>query len=193
MKQYSTRPARTFEGRHLMDEWANLGALILFLDGAPKPKALYDIFGGQGFWAQELSRRWPKVPLYSFDLDEECCALICARAPTAKVACGDSLSIVPERGAGVLFDFNLMTLARREGPYGAALLRAFRAGARWVIWGDAACGKLHLNFRTYGLSKPDPEEYRQRWRAYAALQGYRVKRIIQPHPRNEYYYAEEVR
>ena len=52
-------------------------------------------------------------------------------------------------------DFNFLTLLRPE-----ALLRAIKmARPSSFIFTDVACSKLHLNYRRYGLERPDLNDY----------------------------------
>ncbi len=130
-----------------------------------------DIRYGLGGWAQVVRERFPDVPIEGWEQDSE----------TAQKSWKDSgvtLHIArwqpsPIRASLVLADFNTLTALKRQ------LLDELLAQIKspYLIFTDVACSKLHLNYKSYGLSRPYLSEY---WKRFS-VRGYLLKAWEQEH------------
>lgn len=138
-------------------------------------RSVTDYFAGVGLWASVASGalRSPKLTL--FDLDEACVKHLRQTFPGATVEQGDSYRWMKDtamRGALNLLDITkctLYTLRKKDWP------RYIFDGRGDVLLSDCAGAKLHMNYRSYGLSKPCYDTYLKelvRWASDAY--GYRA-------------------
>lgn len=149
----------------LTDNNAAFGRALGFIPG--RPRRVVEAFGGIGSQSRVIRERWPRVQHVAYERDARCFEML---AEVPGVAAVHSDYPVPELGAGVLLvaDCNNFTLA----PARWADFRAVvETGAEWLVLTDIARGKLHLNFRAYGLDAPD-------YPSYVAEIGRRTRRSV---------------
>lgn len=128
--------------------------LSKMLEDGFSPKIAVDIRYGLGGWAMQLAGAVAGVRIVGFEADR---ATFDAAARPAFL----ELRHEPYTGQLVdscgllLADFNTLTLLKAN-----ELIEALAALApEYVIFTDVACGKLHLNYRSYGLKLPDLGDY----------------------------------
>jgi hypothetical protein len=150
------------------DQKANTAALEELLNHLPDSlKYVVDVRYGLGQWAQVISVRFPKADILGFELDRETALRAQVPSRCRLVFEGDLSHICGLcNGTGekskvdlLLADFNMMTLT---DPY-EVKAEIFRWNPRWFVFTDVACGKLHLNWKTYGLGQPDLNLYWESW------------------------------
>lgn len=165
------------------------------LEQAVPVKVIYEAFGGIGTIGQLLTERFPDTFILSYELDEECVNLYRERRlSNVQVCCCDTREFfesLPIEDLAASLDFNLFTLLDLTRPAGAfqreILNGVFARNPKWVHLTDSSCSKLHLNWKSYGLTdsawsfyveKLDAE-FRLRW-------GYRVV-TVEKHARAAYF------
>lgn len=144
------------------DETNNGGAVErLITRSAPKPKRLLEFFAGLGGVTKRIKALYPDLPFEAWDTDSRCVQEL-SKIPGVTVVQGDSLdNCWAEEGDGVLMDFNLWTLRKAKGQYFSDMRRIFSAKPAWVQVADSSSGKLHLNYKSYGMKTSAWEEYSQ--------------------------------
>lgn len=155
-KMTDATPAITIKPKDLA---ANCEALDALLALVPPPADVLDVRYGMGGWARAVLGRWPALRLYhGFEADP-------GTAAAAWKGRGVSLSVaefVPDAKYAdrdlLLADFNRATTLRRRELEQLLPLRPKR-----LVFTDVACVKLHLNYRSYGLTGPDLAAY---WAAF---------------------------
>lgn len=161
---------------------------------AEPPKKLYEAFGGIGMLGQLMSERYPLAQIDSYELDDACVAEYRSRnLKNVTVNHEDTrtkFQVQTDFDAASL-DFNrftLLDLRRPEGEFQAHILgRVFDKKPKWVHVTDSACSKIHLNWKSYGLSGPDWHEYVQALEtAFMVRWGYRVG-MFSKHSRAAYF------
>lgn len=168
----------------IADENANAIACECLMNWALPVPQIVELFGGMGRITEAAVRRFPKATIYSYDLDELCCATLRERFKSIQVIQQDSVNNNQHiiRGCGVLADFNLMTLLRAKTDMLDFFLDIKTKKPTWLILTDSAVGKLHLNKSVYGVSGLNG--YLGAWEEFVGALGYRVYRTIQPHSRS---------
>lgn len=163
-------PARLIRFRDLVNNRRAMESLLPSID--PPPDWVLDIRYGVGDWAKAVRRKFPAAHIVGFELDEE----------TAEGAWKDANvdlfveAWVPQTSRAVdllLADFNMTTVLHRDLLDEA--VKAISPG--WLIFTDVAAGKLHLNYRSYGLESSDLSSY---WRGFV-VKGYRLVRYERTH------------
>lgn len=133
----------------------------------PLIKSVVDIRYGLGGWAQEVHRRFPKAKLIGYEQDKETFDKAW-KIPQFQVYnlrfSPKPYEVYVDRVNLLLADFNTLTKLNTELLDTA--LRYFRPG--YVIFTDVSCSKLHLNFRSYDLSKANLDLY---WKSFT-VPGY---------------------
>lgn len=116
-------------------------------------RTVLDVRYGLGGWAQRVTTRFPRCEIRGYEIDERTFA---EAWTNPKVR----LSQYPFQGSNlrydlVLADFNRLTLKRRNELDNLLSL----VDSSWLVFTDVSCGKLHLNYSSYGLNRPDLTEY----------------------------------
>lgn len=121
-----------------------------------QPRLAVDIRYGLGGWATKLVAAVPEVRVVGFEADRATYEAA-ARLPQVEIH-NEEYRGQKVEGCGLLLaDFNTLTLLKaRELDEALAALQP-----EFIILTDVACGKLHLNYRSYGLKRPDLDDYYQ--------------------------------
>jgi len=147
------------------DENSNITALMLLLLREEQPKYVVEYFGGTGRMTTAIHEYWPDARIISWDKDPRCCDMIQAAVPAADVYIGDSIAdLVPPPGAGVIMDFNKLTIKRFRDDYSGyrtCIERVVATMPAFVTITDGAKVRLQLHYKTYGLKSRSKEEYRE--------------------------------
>lgn len=151
---------------------ANSVALAELINGIDPPSSVLDIRYGLGGWARVVAETFPESCIIGYEHDP-----ITARAAwigsrvTLRVKAFDPNEI--EQPVDLLLaDFNTTTAKKRT-----LLDDALRIRPLGLIFTDVACSKLHLNFSSYGLSRPSLIEY---WRRFD-VPGYQLIGYVKAH------------
>lgn len=164
------------------EESSNVDAVIRLLsDRAPRPTKLYEFFGGLGGVTKAVMKLYPGVPIQTWDADERCYETLKAIEGVEAIWSDSLIACRPTPGSGVLMDFNLWTILRAEDQYERVMQRVFSSGAAWVQLADSALGKLHLNFKAYGLEDSSWESYRGAVKEWARSKGWVLAGSEQSH------------
>lgn len=152
----------------------NASAAAYLLTMVPTPKTILDARYGLGGWAVEVAKLWPEVDLVGFEADLN--TFNKATVPDGFRLCGLPTDRTKHDGAPdlLLADFNTVTQKKR-GELDEEIERWQRPA--YVIFTDVACGKLHLNFRSYQLETPDLADYWNSW----DIPGYQIVAWTQKH------------
>lgn len=140
----------------------NVAALRQLLETIPaNVRLIVDARYGLGGWARVARDFLPDADYVGYEADSE----------TWRAAWKDPLATVYHSTTAayernlwapcdlLLADFNTVTQLKR-----AELDEEIkRWDPEWLIFTDVACGKLHLNFRSYGLEVPDLGAYWRNW------------------------------
>lgn len=175
-------PARLIRTKDLN---ANREALRTLLEEIPGDviKSALDIRYGLGGWAQEVFKRFPSCrPYLGYEQDAKT-AEAAWKHPTNRIIlrirkfhpAEVSYRYRPKqffRFDLVLADFNTTTMLKRD-----MVDEILPMARRYLIFTDVACVKLHLNFRAYGLDRPDLGEYWARFK----LSGFRFVSFARSH------------
>lgn len=164
-------PAAQIAERDLSKNTAAVRELLALVE---PPQTIVDCRYGLGGWARVVHELFEDADLLGFEADPE----------TFERAYKHDLAEVRNRVTSaydqlwrpcdlLLADFNTVTqLKRRELD---------EELDRWqptaIIFTDVACGKLHLNYRSYGLDQPDLDAYWRRW----SIPRYRFERFARHH------------
>jgi hypothetical protein len=165
-------PAAQINERDLSKNTAALRALLVHVEA---PDLVVDVRYGLGGWAQALRERFPDAFLYGFEADRETFSRTWIGDHTTVYNLrSDQPGLDPGEPCDILLaDFNTVTQLKRAEL--DAELERWKPRA--IIFTDVACGKLHLNYRAYGLSEPDLATYWQLW----PIEGYRLQAIEKHH------------
>ena len=172
----------------LKDDLRNRISLCYLIRNISAPKGVLELFGGRGGFTRAIRQRWPEVPIISYDTDKRCAdSLRTIQGVTVKQR--DSVSeAVPEENWGIVADFNLLTLSRAKTHFAPFFNRMLSGNLpSWMIVTDSAPSKLHINYRSYGLSQPDILLYIYAWEQWLTNAGYGqyfVKAFHRPHFRS---------
>jgi hypothetical protein len=167
-------PANQIRTKDLL---SNLEAMVELLREIPpgEVKTVLDIRYGRGFWAQKVLERFPEAEYTGFESDD---ATITAAWSSPRVQLFNCFW-PPEEVPGDLYpdlllaDFNVTTAKNRR-----MLDQVFDVvQPSRIIFTDVACVKLHLNYRSYRLDRPEMEEY---WKGFR-VPGYRLRRFSRKH------------
>lgn len=164
---YRTRPERERD--------AEAACFAKVLSRATAPSFIYEAFGGIGMVTRILLDRFPEARLSAAELDSECVEIWRRDVldTRAKIVHEDTCQLlqrlVPEPNTAAVFDFNRCTLMDllKSGSFQSQLLRAAttKLHPKWIEVTDSSVGKLHLNWRSYGL---DGYDYRETaWGLYS--------------------------
>lgn len=134
------------------------------LTGAAAPEVLYEAFGGIGMTAKLMQELFPGTFIASAELDEECVqryrlGVDMARASILHDDTRELLKGFFEHADGLhmdaaSLDYNRCTLLDLRNPKSfqhQLIKRVAELGPKWIQYTDSSIGKLHLNFRSYGL------------------------------------------
>lgn len=139
-------------------------------------RSILDIRYGRGFWAQKVLERFPTASYTGYESDEE---TLSNAWSSSQVQLYNSFWPPDEGSSGndypdlVLADFNITTMKNRE-----MLDQVFEVvQPEWIIFTDVACCKIHLNYRSYGLERPEMEDY---WKGFN-VPWYRLIRFSRKH------------
>jgi tRNA A58 N-methylase Trm61 len=173
-------PARDIREKDLL---ANVDMLrnVLKPLGAKRPPKVVEWFTGVGMMTAFLEGWAPAAEVVSFELDEECRRLAAERVALADLRRGDAMKVALaelETGDGAVLDFNLMTLLQAETKHIQFFGSLFSRRPAFATITDSAVSKMHLNFASYGLAKPDWSEYVKKWDAFARKHGMRVAHSV---------------
>lgn len=185
MKQdtpYRDRPA-TERARELacMNE-------VLF-DVVRAPERIYETFGGIGMVTAFLRHRFQFSEIVSTELDFECVQQAKLAAAGADIHHADCFKFLDnpdfEFEAAVL-DFNQCTIRDLTWPklnfQQQVMYSVVRRKPQWIELTDSACGKLHLNFKTYGLENRYFGGYERKLsQALTERFGYRIVKSSKHH------------
>jgi hypothetical protein len=161
-------PAREIRQRALDLNVEAFRTLLAFLPKAWRTRTAFalDIRYGLGGWARALREAFPETEVTGYEQDP-------ATAQRAWRDAGVSLRVErfrPEDRPGrfdlLCADFNTLTALKRD------LLEEALAEVApdYVVFTDVSCSKLHLNYRSYGLTEPNLDAY---WRAFP-VPGYEL-------------------
>lgn len=130
---------------------------------APREKILHDILKrlivpdrvvdgmcGVGNLTRVLDEVFPFTPLVAIDQDQRCIVetvLVCPRVVAIAMDVTD-FTFMP--GDGVVLDFNILTLLTAQREYADFFRYLGSCKPEWVLVGDCARGKIHLNYKSYG-------------------------------------------
>jgi len=134
-----------------------------------RPERVVELFAGVGRQADSIQALWPNVPAALWDLSPGCCEVLRDRfreLPCIEIHEGNSFEadLGLKRTDGVVIDTNIMTLkTAKEEPYLSLLDRVFRAQPLWVMLTDISYSKLHLNYKSYGCTSPNQQDYAHRF------------------------------
>ena len=150
------------------------------LTGAYQPNTIYEAFGGIGMTSKLMQDIFPGARVFSAELDEECVHryLKTVDLDRGSVYYGDTLEMLSftfEHGAAVhmdaaSLDYNRCTLLDLRNPKSFQhhlIKRVAELGPQWIQYTDSSIGKLHLNFRSYGIATYRDRE--QAWELYGRL------------------------
>lgn len=152
-------PAREIRQKDLDKNSAAFAECLQMIPAQRRLKRVLDIRYGLGGWASRMAELRPPELYIGFEADPQ-------TAERAVKPGNIGLVLVRDRFASssrylhdpydlLLADFNNLTSMKAE-----PLLEALRfAEPRCVIFTDVACSKLHLNFPSYGLKRPDHAGY----------------------------------
>lgn len=151
--------------KKLRDLSYNVAALDYLLTDLPWHRPLKDFFSGVGMWALVASSRLNPSSMTLNEFDPACVAWLLKRFEWADVQLRDSYYNLDEQVAGVnLFDFTKCTwLTLKKEGWGRRLLEG---SGCWLVISDCAGAKVHLNYRSYGLSRPSYDEYLSRYSSW---------------------------
>lgn len=134
------------------------------LKGAYQPNTIYEAFGGIGMVAAILQELFPGAYVASAELDEECVQRyrLGVDMDRASIHHGDTRELLRDRfevpdGLGMhaaSLDYNRCTLLDLRNPKSFQhhlIKRVAELGPKWIQYTDSSIGKLHLNWRSYGL------------------------------------------
>lgn len=168
-------PARTIRQKDLD---ANSSTFDKLLERIPKDQAktVLDIRYGLGGWARKIMARFPKTHILRFEQDPDTFNKALDQAVVASSLINSRFdpSLVKGRKFDlVCADFNTLTVLKRE------LLDQVvsEVETRRIIFTDVACCKLHLNYRSYGLTSPDLSAY---WNAFK-IPGFELSAFAKEH------------
>lgn len=167
-------PAAQINARDLDKNTEALRTLLRFIHTAPQ--IVVDCRYGLGGWAKVLHETFPQAHLVGFEADLETFerAWVGDRSDLHCSSSGTpSLGLGYKRCDLLLADFNTVTKLKRE----ELDEEIERWQPEWLIFTDVACGKLHLNFKSYCLAEPDLGKY---WRSWD-IPGYEFKRAAKHH------------
>lgn len=125
-----------------------------------QPSQIVECFGGMGNQTRCLRDLYPLAKHTVFEIDAECCKAIRKVAKgKAGITQGDFFKLGKRpvcEDSLLVFDSNVFSLAEANWQ---RIKLAFGLGYRWVIGTDHARGKLHLNYKSYGLSYASRNHY----------------------------------
>lgn len=162
-------PAREIKTKDLE---ANAEALAFLLDllKGKAIKSTIDVRYGLGGWAKEIRKKFPKCKIEGWERDK-------LTQENAWTDGGVDLKRgeidVEAKADLVLADFNTVTKLNRGELDN--LLKIVET--RFLIFTDVCCSKLHLNFSSYGLKRPDLGAY---WKSFE-VEGYRFLGYAREH------------
>lgn len=180
------------------------------LTGAYQPNTIYEAFGGIGMVAAILQQMFPGAFVASAELDEECVRRyrLGVDMDQASIHHGDTRELLRDRfevpdGLGMhaaSLDYNRCTLLDLRNPKSFQhhlIRRVADLGPQWIQYTDSSIGKLHLNFRSYGLERYYSRE--DAWKYYSELVdawlieeiGYKIVKLAR-HSAASYYRLERV-
>ncbi|UQS95110.1 hypothetical protein Pam3_39 [Pseudanabaena phage Pam3] len=147
------------------------------LTGASVREMIYEAFGGIGMTAALMQELFPGAYVVSAELDAECVRQYRLGVDTSRASIhhGDTLGILsrvferPDQFCmdAASLDYNRCTLLDLQNPksFQANLIRRVAdLGPTWIQYTDSSIGKLHLNWRSYGLACYDDRP--SAWVAY---------------------------
>lgn len=149
-------------------------ALVELLNLLPyRPSSVLDIRYGTGGWAREIVRAFSPVSVVGYEKDAET-VREAYRHPSIRILTREwKPSPAKERVDLLLADFTSSSVLNRT-----ALDEAIETvSPSLVIFSDGACGKMKMNYRTYGIAEPSMELY---WRQFP-IEGYRLLGWAQKH------------
>lgn len=166
-------PAIAIRARDLAANWLAAEELMNRIP-TNKVNTILDIRYGLGCWAKSALARFSGAFLTGYESDAVTVSMAWSSSRTTVVE-----SVWPDgKRVGqvdlLLADFNIVT-ALNQGPLTEAIEWA---RPTYLIFTDVGASKLHLNYRSYGLTRPDIEEY---WRTGFNLEGYRLLEFRQFH------------
>ena len=160
-KMNDATPAASIPPKDLDKNTEALGQLLTTLSRSRIEEVL-DIRYGLGGWAKESLRQLSSVTRYvAWEADK--------RTYDLAYDGDDKISLFNDRFTPemieaeytidlLLADFNLVTLRQKS-----LALEAAKLGPRYLVFTNVACGKLRLNFRSYGLESADLDQYWKQW------------------------------
>lgn len=176
------------------DDLLNRRSFANLLNIADRPSSVVELFGGCGGFTAEIVDRWPGIRVLSYELDGECYKMLEKVPGNVEAIPADSLSnSKPVRDCGLVGDFNLLTIGRAQGKFKSFFERWFDGRLpKWMILTDSAPSKLHINYRSYGLSSGTLEEYMWAWDRLLQSKGYYLRSYQRSHFRTVLILAERV-
>lgn len=188
-KMQQTTPYRERPAREREEEARCFREVLL---GASTPKTLYEAFGGIGMVTKMILGQWPETDLFAAELDADCVEQWKKEVGgKAEIYHGDTKDLLSRLAEGAVqhsrplaavLDFNkctLLDLSRANSFQSQMLNGVFGLKPVWVELTDSSIGKLHLNWRSYGLKgysdrKTAWEQYNGKLDTWARSHGYRV-------------------
>jgi hypothetical protein len=149
--------------------------------GAKRPPKIVEWFTGVGMMTAFLEGWAPSAEVVTFELDAECRRIAAERVALAELREGDAMKVAlaeVEPGCGVVLDFNLMTVLQAETKHIQFFGSLFSHRPAFATITDSAVSKMHLNFGSYGLAKPDWAAYVGKWDGFVRRYGMRVAHSV---------------
>jgi trans-aconitate methyltransferase len=142
------------------------------------PDRVVELCGGVGTMTRVLSEAFPAADITTHDLDATCVKMIeDIGLPRVQVVHGSYFDADTRVDDLVVADFNMMTYLRfmDDKTEEAKLVRSFLSNRiKYLLMTDSATSKLHLNFKSYGLSTASWSEYVRGYSRAVVARGYKV-------------------
>lgn len=142
------------------------------------PDRVVELCGGVGTMTRVLAGKFPAVEITTHDLDATCVKMINEISlPRVAVVHGSYFEAETREDDLVVADFNMMTYLRFMDARTAEanLVRSFLNNRiKYLLMTDSATSKLHLNFKSYGLSTANWNEYVSGYSRAVVARGYKV-------------------
>jgi hypothetical protein len=131
--------------------------MLLTARGERRLRRVTDYLAGVGLWATILDAHRPRA-LTLVERDGACAEHLRSAFPRARVVRDEPFAVMTGGNAGDLACADvpvctMKTVLGEEWP------RRLLSGAGDVILSDSAGSKIHMNYRRYGLARPDYRDY----------------------------------
>lgn len=166
-----TTPAITIREKDLAKNVEALGGCLDLVRG--RIKTVLDVRYGLGGWAKLIMERVKPISYVGTELDQVTYEAAWRHPKVNLINSPLPEKLWHKKWSLVLADFNNLTSLHR----GELDWLLPRVTADWLIFTDVACGKLHLNYGSYGLRKPMLAEY---WGRFA-VEGYELVGYYRAH------------